>query len=103
MAKRDPLALDKLDIPAQDKMESVMEALTDQGRADFLSELYEALAESAATNDHAPVQFVVDAWWVSRTFVRHPQFEAAVEAAQKSMEADERYDRAGIAAILSPA
>jgi hypothetical protein len=84
-------------------MASVMAALSDQGRADFLRELYGAIEDSAAANDSAPVQFVVNAWWVSGKFITHPRFDAAVEAAGKSLDTDQKYDTAALEAFLTPA
>jgi hypothetical protein len=103
MPERAPLTLSDLRVPDQAKMASVVAALSEKGRADFLRELYEALAESAATNDHAPVQFVVNAWWVSRTFAMHPRWEAAYEAAGKSLETDHGYDAAELSEFFAPA
>ena len=98
-----PLSLSELRVPDSHKMASVMDALTDAGRADFLSELYGAIEDAAASNSSAPVQFVVNAWWVSGKFIAHPQFDAAVEAAGKALHTDERYDAAGLEALLTPA
>ena len=103
MVKHNPLPLSELRVPAQDKMATVMKALSDKGRADFLSELYEAIAESAARDDHAPVQYVLDAWWVSGKFVLHPQFDAAYEAAGNSLATDPRHDAASLTELLTPA
>lgn len=96
-----PLPLNKLRVPDSAKMASIMSALTDAGRADFLSELYGAIEDAAAMNDSAPVQFVVNAWWVSGKFISHPGFDAAFRAESKSLETDTRYDRAGLAEFFA--
>lgn len=92
-----------LHIPSRDKMKVVMDALTDDGRAQFLSELYAALDEATEQNDLATVQFTINAWWVSRMFALHPQFQEAVEAAARSLETDELLTAEGVAEYIGVA
>ncbi len=70
-----------LRIPDRTKMAEVMGALTDDGLREFVDELMGALGHAEETNDLSSVQYVVDAWWVSRLFCTHPNFERALEAA----------------------
>lgn len=103
MAKKDALALGKLQIPESHKMDAVMNALTDDGRAEYLRELYAAIEKSTETGDHAPVQFVVDAWWVSSMFAHHPKFEEAIDAALATVETGERHDADSLRNLLATA
>lgn len=68
-----------LDIP--EKMDDVLKALTDQGRSEFMHELVDALAQAKVADDLAPVQHVVNAWYVSRQFLTHPEIDPALDKA----------------------
>lgn len=66
-----------LDIP--EKMQEVMADLNREGQSQFTAELLHALKDAERTNDLGPVQYVVNAWYVSRRFLTHPEIETAIE------------------------
>lgn len=103
MAKKDALALGNLQIPESHKMDVVMNALTDEGRAEYLRELYAAIEKATEAGDYAPVQYVVDAWWVSSMFAQHPKFEEAIDAALAAVDTAERHDADSLRHLLATA
>lgn len=50
----------ELDIPPE--MAEILAALTDEGRSDFIAELFASLTKAKATNSLTPVQTAIDAW-----------------------------------------
>lgn len=67
-------------------MQEVYDALTEHGRTEFFREFYEAVSKAKESGDFAEVQYVINAWWVSRRFAMHPRFEGALEASEAAID-----------------
>lgn len=81
MGNRDTISKPSdLDIPS--RMKEVLDGLTDDGRRLFAEEFVAALAESQESNDLSPMQYVVNAWWVSSLFLGLDGIDRAFEAAE---------------------
>lgn len=68
-----------LDLP--EMMDEVLGALEADGQGEFIKEMTDALIQAKEENNFAPVELVVNTWWVSRIFMTHPRIEEAIEAA----------------------
>lgn len=91
-----------LRIPSK-KRDEVLESLTDEGRQRFLEELIEALAAAEVFDDLSQVQYVVNAWWVSRLFFTHPEIDAALSAADQWSDDEPLYTAQEIGELLGVA
>ncbi len=70
------------DLRIPDRMDEVMASLNDAGAREFIDEMTKALSEAQDANDLTPVQYVVNAWWVSSLFCTHDGIEKALDAAE---------------------
>lgn len=91
------------DLRIPTKREEILESLTEEGRLEFLQELMAALAAAEESDDLSQVQYVVNAWWVSRLFFTHPDFPAALAATEELGEDEPLYTAKQIGELLGVA
>ena len=76
-----------LDLPAE-VFDVLLNALTDEGRADFERELLQAIQRAQQRNNLRPVREVLEAWYRTLIVRQHPDFEASMARARESTDRD---------------
>jgi hypothetical protein len=76
-----------LDLPPE-VFDVLLNALTDEGRANFERDLLQAIQRAQERNNLRPVREVLEAWYRTLIVRQHPDYEASVAWARESTDRD---------------